>query len=244
MMSFATRWKKYKTPLLATAGISLFVLGGGDYFVQAHSKGTAHQPTTVSASQTVVKTTSAASSKSAPTTTSVKAEPASWNSTRKLHAADLLPPNTPVGPKFDWTSPTGGPYPNLKRYHNIWIDASLSTQRIHIMSGNKVIYTMITSSGLDGPDTYTPTGTYYVQNRGTWFYAPRFKEGAEYWVSWKGWGDYLFHTVPMDIHRHVIAADAAKLGVKDSHGCFHLTISDAKWIYENIPKGTKVVIHK
>ncbi|GMA48750.1 hypothetical protein GCM10025857_01070 [Alicyclobacillus contaminans] len=160
-----------------------------------------------------------------------------------LPPSQRIPYDTPVGRGFDWSAPTGGPYPDIRNDHNLWIDASLSQQRIRIMNGNRVIYTMITSSGLDGPNTYTPTGTYYIQNRGTWFYEPRFHEGAEYWVSWKGWGQYLFHTVPMDANHHILPTDAARLGVKDSHGCFHLTIADAKWIYDNIPTGTKVVIH-
>ncbi|CCU56791.1 ErfK/YbiS/YcfS/YnhG superfamily [Bacillus subtilis E1] len=40
----------------------------------------------------------------------------------------------------------------------------------------------------------------------------------------------------------VIKTEAEKLGTKASHGCIRLTIPDAKWIYENIPEHTKVVI--
>jgi hypothetical protein len=157
--------------------------------------------------------------------------------------AESLPPDTPVGPDFNWYSPTDGPYPELSGNMDVWIDASLSTQRIHIMNGDKILYTMITSSGIDSKSTYTPRGTYHIQNRGNWFYASKFQEGAEYWVSWKGSGQYLFHSVPMNDKQEIISSAAAKLGMKASHGCFRLTVPDAKWIYENIPTGTKVVIH-
>lgn len=34
-----------------------------------------------------------------------------------------------------------------------------------------------------------------------------------------------------------------KLGTTASHGCVRLTVADAKWIYDNCPSGTKVVIY-
>lgn len=144
----------------------------------------------------------------------------------------------------DWNAPSGGPYPKLSPHEPIWIDVSIKDQRVYIKDNQKVLYTMITSSGIDTtPDTTTPTGTYHIQaERGTWFYSPKYKEGAEYWVSWKNHGEFLFHSVPMTIDKKVLTADAKKLGQKDSHGCFHLTIPDAKWIYTNIPFGTKVVV--
>ena len=33
-----------------------------------------------------------------------------------------------------------------------------------------------------------------------------------------------------------------RLGMHLSHGCVRLDIDNAKWIYDNIPYGTKVVI--
>ncbi|CAM3216736.1 L,D-transpeptidase [Sporolactobacillus spathodeae] len=145
----------------------------------------------------------------------------------------------------NWNKPSGGPYPKLKSGEPIWIDVSIKDQRVYIKDGDKTIYTMIASTGLDtDPQTTTPTGTYYIQGeRGKWFYSPRYKEGAEYWVSWKNHGEFLFHSVPMNEDKKVLAADAARLGEKDSHGCVHLTVPDAKWIYENIAYNTKVVIH-
>ena len=34
-----------------------------------------------------------------------------------------------------------------------------------------------------------------------------------------------------------------RLGINASHGCIRLTLTNAKWIYDNIPRGTKVVIY-
>ena len=33
-----------------------------------------------------------------------------------------------------------------------------------------------------------------------------------------------------------------KLGRRASHGCIRLTVEDAKWIYDNCPAGTTVII--
>jgi lipoprotein-anchoring transpeptidase ErfK/SrfK len=34
-----------------------------------------------------------------------------------------------------------------------------------------------------------------------------------------------------------------RLGINASHGCVRLSLSDAKWIYDNIPSGTTVVVY-
>lgn len=148
--------------------------------------------------------------------------------------------------QIDWTKPSGGTYPTLAKAQKIWIDLSVSKQRVYIKDGNTTLYTMVMSSGLNtSPDDSTPLGTYYVQpERGKWFYSAKVKEGAEYWVSWKNHGEFLFHSVPMDKDQNVIVSEAKKLGHPASHGCLRLTIPDAKWIYQHIQLGTKVVIHK
>jgi lipoprotein-anchoring transpeptidase ErfK/SrfK len=144
----------------------------------------------------------------------------------------------------DWLKPTGGPYPALRQGERLWINVSLSRQKVDIMKGERSIYTMVASSGLDDPpDDRTPEGTFYVQReRGLSFYSPKAKEGGRYWVSWLHHGEYLFHSVPIDKKGNIIAEEARKLGSKASHGCVRLSLPDAKWIYENIGFGTKVVI--
>lgn len=144
-----------------------------------------------------------------------------------------------------WKKPTGGPYPTV-RGDDISIEVDISEQRAHVKSGDKTIYTMIISSGIDSTSEHgTPLGTYHIQaERGTWFYAPKFAEGAAFWVSFLNHGEYLFHSVPMNKDKQVIQSEARKLGHEASHGCIRLNIPDAKWIYENTKTGTTVVIHE
>ncbi len=123
-----------------------------------------------------------------------------------------------------------------------WIDVDVAVQQVAIMRGDEVIKTMLCSTGAEGHET--PLGTFEIQNRGEWFFNERYQQGAKYWVSFKDWGVYLFHSLAMDRNQQVIPEEAAKLGQPASHGCIRLSIEDAKWIYENIPAKTKVVIHE
>lgn len=142
--------------------------------------------------------------------------------------------------------PSDGAYPVLSPNERVWIDVSIDQQLVYIFHGNHLLYTMITSSGIDkAPDSSTPLGVYHIQaERGTWFYADQYQMGAKYWVSWHGHGIFLFHSVPMNQDQQVLLHVAAKLGHPASEGCFHLTIPDAKWFYEHIPYHTEVVVEQ
>ena len=55
------------------------------------------------------------------------------------------------------------------------------------------------------------------------------------------YGDYLFHSVLYDKKTGNLAD--GRLGMGLSHGCVRLKIENAKWIYDHIPAGTKVVVY-
>lgn len=153
-------------------------------------------------------------------------------------------PGSGPGENIDWLEPSGGPYPPLGPNEPLWIRVSLESQKVDIMSGPRILYSMVASTGLDEPtDDRTPQGIFFVQReRGPSFYSAKLGEGARYWVSWLNHGEYLFHSVPTDRRGKIIAEEARRLGHKASHGCIRLTLPDAKWLYENIRYGTKVVI--
>lgn len=138
---------------------------------------------------------------------------------------------------IDWQGASGGTYPDVSQATDLSISVSLADQRVYIKDGDTTIYTMICSSGMDDS---TPHGTFTVQSRGENFFNPNEQMGANWWVSF--YGDYLFHTVPTDSDGNYIVSEAEKLGRPASHGCLRLSVSDAKWIYDNIPDGTTVVI--
>lgn len=146
--------------------------------------------------------------------------------------------------KINWQKPSENkPYPKVADYPKMWVKVSKAKQRTYLMNGSKILYTMYCSTG-SGRDRATPEGTFHIQaERGDFFYNQESGEGAKYWVSWKDHGVYLFHTVPTDSQGHFVESEAEKLGKNaNSHGCIRLSVPDAKWFYENIKEGTKVVI--
>lgn len=121
----------------------------------------------------------------------------------------------------------------------LWIHVSVAKQNVTVYDAkNRVVESFVCSTGLPGSDT--PKGKYTIHERGKSFFSQSLQEGAYYWTQFQG--DFLFHSVPFDKNKKIMDAEAAKLGTKASHGCVRLSIDNAKWIYDNIPRGTVVVI--
>lgn len=93
------------------------------------------------------------------------------------------------------------------------------------------------STGIEGQET--PKGVFYITNRGNWFYSDEFKQGGKYWIQFMG--DYLFHSVPFDESQTTVLDDT--LGTPSSHGCIRLKVDDVKWLYDNLPNDTKIIIN-
>lgn len=98
---------------------------------------------------------------------------------------------------------------------------------------------MVCSVGLDGT---TPTGTYTTTDKYTW----RLLSGNVYGqYATRITGHYLFHSVPYftQSKSDLEYDEYNKLGEAASLGCVRLSVEDAKWIYDNCPKGTTVTIY-
>lgn len=105
----------------------------------------------------------------------------------------------------------------------------------------KIIQCFTCSTGKGS--TPTRTGTYKVRAKYRW----RLLVGNVYGqYSSSISSDYLFHSVPynkMDVST-LDNAEYDKLGSPASHGCIRMCVRDSKWIYDNVPIGTKVDIVK
>ncbi|VDG18043.1 L,D-transpeptidase [Lactiplantibacillus mudanjiangensis] len=144
---------------------------------------------------------------------------------------------------IDWHKPSmTKAYPDLAAHPQVKLEVSIAKQRVYLIDQGKTLYTMRASTGKKG--SATPKGHFKIQaERGTHFYNAASGEGANYWVSFKDHGIYLFHSVPVDASGHYVAKEAEQLGKKsNSHGCVRLSIADAKWLYEHIRQGTPVII--
>lgn len=141
-----------------------------------------------------------------------------------------------------WKKPTGN-YPDLAEVNNLRILVDTKNQKTYLYDGEKRLTSFIVSTGILDGESNTPLGEYVIENeRGENFFTPRFGEGANYWVSFKDHGIYLFHSVPTDENGDYIVSEAEKLGKPASHGCIRMSVPDSKWFYENIPTGTPVKV--
>lgn len=100
----------------------------------------------------------------------------------------------------------------------------------------------ICSTGKKGSET--PAGTYY-QDTGPaarWHYFKEFNCWAQYAYSIQG--NVLFHSVlyKKQDEKTLTKSSVRNLGTPASHGCVRLKVEDAKWIWDNCPVGTTVVV--
>lgn len=137
-------------------------------------------------------------------------------------------------------------YPKIKpNEQDLTLRVSLKGNRTYLLRKGKVLYTMLSTGGIyKKGKSLTPTGTYKIQNgRGDSFFNYNLGEGANNWTSWSPDNVYLFHSVPTKGDGSYNLKETAKLGrTQGSHGCIRLSVPDSKWIMDNIPNGTKVVI--
>ncbi len=84
----------------------------------------------------------------------------------------------------------------------------------------------------------TPTvkGSFTTAQKG--YYFDKFGVRCFYYTQF--YGDYLFHSVLCNENGDVVDG---RVGMGLSHGCVRLAKENAKWIYDNIPTGTKVVVY-
>lgn len=110
--------------------------------------------------------------------------------------------------------------------------------KVGIFTGSKGNWTNIKfwDCGNGAPSTPTKAGVFKVGIKGYYF-----DSGASrcFWYT-QFYGNYLFHTVLCNKDGSI---RDGRVGMALSHGCVRLQIPNAKWIYDNIPKNTTVVVY-
>lgn len=88
----------------------------------------------------------------------------------------------------------------------------------------------------------TPLGTFKVSSRYTW---RLMVDGTHSQYATRFYGGILFHSVPCySPHKNQLECEEFnKLGSPASLGCVRLNVQDAKWIYDNCPYGTTVIVY-
>ena len=120
------------------------------------------------------------------------------------------------------------------------IHVDIANQKTNVYNGSKNKWNLVQSydcsTGVQGKET--PKGALTIKERGDWFFSEKFKQGGKYWVQFSG--DYLFHSLPYDRTKTNIVDYT--IGKPASHGCIRLDENHCKWIYDNVPRGSKVII--
>ncbi|MCL2396464.1 MAG: L,D-transpeptidase [Defluviitaleaceae bacterium] len=117
----------------------------------------------------------------------------------------------------------------------------IGRQKTHIFKASDPGWSLLKTFDCSTGTNTSPTtrGIFTISERGLWFYSQRLSSGAKYWMRFNG--QYLFHSIPMDSNKNIIPGEDI-VGEKRSSGCVRLMPNDAKWLYENIPDGSTVVI--
>ena len=113
-----------------------------------------------------------------------------------------------------------------------------STHRVGIYQGSRGFWTCVKywACGDGKPSTPTVRGVFSVGNRGYYFNSGAYR--CFWWTQF--YNDYLFHSV-LCWPNGAIADGRVGMGL--SHGCVRLEMENCKWIYDNIPRGTTVVVY-
>jgi len=122
---------------------------------------------------------------------------------------------------------------------NNYILVNISEQRVYIFYGTNHKWKLINtfSCGSGKAETPTITGHFSVGVKGL-----HFKVGTSNAPVYCKYfsqidGNYLFHSILYDKNGNVLDGN---LGVVESHGCIRLALTDAKYIYDNVPIGSAI----
>ncbi len=118
---------------------------------------------------------------------------------------------------------------------------SQDNQKLRIYNNGKEVLESTVSCGVEAE--FTPRGVFVIDkgHSGEWDFANAVDEGYQYFTAFYSHG-YLMHSITMDKDKKVITEEAAKLGTAASHGCVRLPIPVAKYIYENVPAKSILII--
>lgn len=120
-----------------------------------------------------------------------------------------------------------------------WIEVDLSEQRTTAYEGATPIRSFIIASGMRGYETVTGEFAIWHKNRRQTMTGGSKADGSYYSIPNVEWVSYFYK----DYALHG-AWWREKFGAPASHGCVNMTNSDAQWIYEWAPMGTKVIVHQ
>lgn len=126
--------------------------------------------------------------------------------------------------------------------YTVEVDLTNCIVTVFARDGSTVLQALCTVGKKETP---TPAGEFKMGGQRERFgYFEKYDCYAQYWSQIDG--EIFFHSVLYNEPdgNTLIKATYRNLGRATSHGCVRLTVPDAKWIYENVGVGSKVIIHE
>lgn len=142
------------------------------------------------------------------------------------------------------TAWAAGPMASNGKPYYIMVNRAQSTVTVYELDENGQytvpVKAMVCSTGRKGHAT--PTGTFTIGGRWTWVHMLDNSYG-QYCTQIKG--NILFHSVcyTKKDPSTLMTEEYNGLGAPASLGCVRLQTADAKWIYDNCARGTKVTVY-
>ena len=127
------------------------------------------------------------------------------------------------------------------------LKVSVKDQKVYVYKWVNGDYTQLEKTMFCSTGTTanpTPRGTFSAGGPcGKWYYFQKFDCWAQY--AYRIQGGILFHSVLYSAKDESTLRQSSvnNLGSRASHGCIRLKVEDAKWIYNNCPAGTTVVVY-
>ena len=132
----------------------------------------------------------------------------------------------------------------------ILVDTSLKVTKIYKKVSGKwdPVQSYLCTVGDSSKGWETVKGSFYIgYNTGGYSYARGYSfndsEGHSLYYWTRFCDDFLFHSMLYDLNSNTLSKTGNDLGVEQSHGCVRLRIENAKWINENIPDSTRVIVY-
>lgn len=145
------------------------------------------------------------------------------------------------------------PYEKVSLPYRVVVDVDKQKVFVYAWDGEgytSLVREMICSTGtIENP---TPVGVYFEKTGplNVWHKFRAYNCWAQY--SYVIQGGILFHSVLYynrvneetgeETHGYLDRASLDNLGTRQSHGCVRLQVEDARWIYNNCPRGTEVEV--
>ena len=136
----------------------------------------------------------------------------------------------------DVSGMVGGPY-------RIRVNRTKCQITILAKDGNNgwIIPVKSMTCSVGNPITLTPAGTFYIGDQDRWHILMGPSWGQ--WTSHVVNGIFIHSVAGSSMSQYNLAAgDYNMLGQPASHGCIRVCVRDAKWIYDNVSRGTMVTI--